>query len=528
MRKQIIIALGLIIVCFLAGSGLSILHLSRTTGELRSLISLHEIEDIRQDLNLNVQRVLAYVHASPDEFSSNLNEIVQKIFSLSRAVNRCQTCHHQPDVQRELDEALENSKKFEERLSYMITTVGAGPWRQRNQQKADELGNIVLDQVQDMVNRAAMTIQHRTTQAMANIARSNLFILLTLAASLVCALFLSHYLTRSVTAPIDELLHSARELTAGNLGYQSTYKASAAEFNELIASFNEMSRAISVKDEENTRLTSSLQQKIKELERTQKQLVEAEKLTALGTLAGGIAHDFNNILCGIISNISLLKRGENTESPRYSILDTVEKAGFRAADLVQQLLTFARQDIASVQRVNLNQQVNNVLKLIQPSLARTTQTTLDLQKDLPIFHGDPARIEQVIMNLAINARDAMPEGGKLTFRTRGVHLDEGFVADHPEATVGDYVTLDVADTGCGIENVVLNRIFEPFFTTKPFGKGTGLGLAMVHGIVKSHEGFVMVDSKVGEGSRFSVFLPINSSLSANAGRSGIIAPEMMI
>ncbi len=515
MRRQIIISLALIFLLFVIGSGVAIYNLSSTTANLRHLISLHEIEDIRQDLNLSTQRVLNYVHAPENEFIDNLNELIDNIHLMDKAINRCHTCHHEPDVQAELDEVRDLGDRFEERLSYMITTVNDSPWRQENKRLADQYGSTMLNKVQDMVSRAAMTIQRQTDQAMVSIDRSHSLIIITLMVTFLAAFIIAQILTRNITRPIDALVHAARKITEGEVGFHTDFKA-PAEFGELIDTFNEMSRALAEKEQENRRLTESLQQKVEELQRTQKQLVETEKLTALGTLAGGIAHDFNNILCGIISNITVLKREEPDGTPRHALLDTIEQAGFRAADLVQQLLTFARQEVACVKLLSINTHINNVLKLIQASLPSSIQLTLDLEKELPMIHGDPTRIEQVIMNLCLNARDAMADGGELTLRTRLVHLDRDFCRLHPEAEEGDYITIDVADTGHGMDDTVKSRLFEPFFTTKPFGRGTGLGLAMVHGIVKSHQGFCLVDSDPGQGARFTIYLPLDSPLAGKA------------
>ncbi len=514
MKKRIIGSLALIFALFLLGSAAVIYNLSSTTARLRHLISLHEIEDIRQDLNLSVQRVLSYVHASEDVFTDNINEIVFSCTTLDEAIERCYSCHHRPAIKKELDEVRQLGKQFQERLSYLITTVHDSPWREQNQRQADTTGTVLLNKIQDMVNRAAMTIQAQTNQAMTRIDRSHSFIAVTLFVTLLVALAIAQYLILSTVRPIDALLTATRRIADGELGYQTTYEA-PDEFGELIATFNAMSRSLAEKEEENRRLTASLQQKIDELEQTQRQLVEAEKLTALGTLAGGIAHDFNNILCGIISNITLLKRELPPDSPQRKLIETIEQAGFRAADLVQQLLTFARQEISTVQWLSVNTHINNILKLLQASLPPTIGISLELEKDLPLIPGDPTRLEQVIMNLCLNARDAMPDGGELTIRTGVVQLDEEFRSLHPEAQPGRYVTIDIADTGHGMDEKVKSRIFEPFFTTKPFGKGTGLGLAIVHGIVKSHQGFCIVDSQPGQGSRFTVYLPVDSPLAQN-------------
>jgi nitrogen-specific signal transduction histidine kinase/CheY-like chemotaxis protein len=259
---------------------------------------------------------------------------------------------------------------------------------------------------------------------------------------------------------------------------------------------------------ENVRLFKDLQQQMLELKKTQRQLIEAEKLTALGTLAGGVAHDFNNILCGMIGYVALLKRNHDPEDKDFKMLDTIEKAGFRAANLTKQLLTFSRQEALDHRPIEVNPHIDNVAKLLENTISKLITIKLELADSLPMIQSDPAQLEQIIMNLSVNARDAMPSGGEILIASETSHIDQTFCDQHPEARPGDYIKLSVSDQGEGIDQEILPRIFEPFFTTKEFGKGTGLGLAMVYGIVKSHKGFIIVSSSMEKGTSFSVYLPI--------------------
>jgi signal transduction histidine kinase/ActR/RegA family two-component response regulator/HAMP domain-containing protein len=259
---------------------------------------------------------------------------------------------------------------------------------------------------------------------------------------------------------------------------------------------------------ENIRLYKNTQQQMIELKKTQRQLIEAEKLTALGTLAGGVAHDFNNILCGMIGYVALPKRNHDQDGKDFKMLETIEKAGFRAANLTKQLLTFSRQEALDHRPIELKPHVENVVKLLENTISKMITIRLDLAEKLPPVLSDPAQLEQVVMNLSVNARDAMPNGGEIFIQSEKVTVDEQFCETYPEAKSGEYIRLTVADKGEGIDQEILPRIFEPFFTTKEFGKGTGLGLAMVYGIVKSHKGFCIVSSSPGKGSSFAVYLPV--------------------
>jgi PAS domain S-box-containing protein len=239
----------------------------------------------------------------------------------------------------------------------------------------------------------------------------------------------------------------------------------------------------------------------------EQQLLEADKMRAVGTLAGGIAHDFNNILSGIVGSVAFLKRSIDRSHPNYQDVETIERLGLRAADLTKKILGFARGGKYEVKSLDVNQIMEEVVGIISSSFDPSIAVLTELQEDLRSVEGDAAQIQSVIMNLCINARDAMPEGGTLTLRTRNVTLDEDSVGSRLEEAPGDYVQVAVADTGVGMEQDVMGRVFEPFFTTKEVGKGTGLGLAMAYGIIKDHGGHILVDSKVGEGSTFTFRLP---------------------
>jgi PAS domain S-box-containing protein len=239
----------------------------------------------------------------------------------------------------------------------------------------------------------------------------------------------------------------------------------------------------------------------------QQQLLHAQKMEAIGILAGGIAHDFNNLLQVTSGFSELLLAGKDESDPEYKDLMKILRAARNGADLVQRLLTFSRKVEPAPVPLNLNRQVHDVERLLRRTIPKMIAIELDLSDDVSNIFADPTQMEQLLMNLALNARDAMPEGGILRMVTRNVTLDRDFCSSYVGVKPGQYVALTVSDTGHGMDAETLNHIFEPFYTTKELGRGTGLGLAMVYGIVKQHDGLIVCQSSTGEGTSFHVYLP---------------------
>jgi CheY-like chemotaxis protein len=230
-------------------------------------------------------------------------------------------------------------------------------------------------------------------------------------------------------------------------------------------------------------------------------------MESVGTLAGGIAHDFNNLLTVILSYSSALAEGLEGESKQQRAAEQIHQAAERGAALTRQMLAFSRQQVFQLRVLNLNDIIRNLLKMLQRIIGEHIEIHTDLADDLSSVKADAGQLEQVLMNLSVNARDAMPKGGKLTLETRNVVLDEEFVREHVGSSPGPQVLLTVSDTGTGIDVAIVSRIFEPFFTTKGPGQGTGLGLAMVYGVVKQSGGSIWVNSEVGVGTTFKIYLP---------------------
>lgn len=245
----------------------------------------------------------------------------------------------------------------------------------------------------------------------------------------------------------------------------------------------------------------------KEKDRIREQLFQAQKMEAIGTLAGGIAHDFNNMLQAILGYASLLKMNIPKDHPSYNALDVIEKTSIRAAELTKQLLGFARKGKYIIETMNINDLVQDVYKIISRTFDRSIEIKLNLDSKGPLVEGDRSQLTSVILNLCVNARDAMPDGGALTIETfeKTVKPEELL---HPDARPIKYAAVSVTDTGIGMDEETMKHIFEPFFTTKEVGKGTGMGLAMAYGVVQNHGGFITVESSPKKGSRFIIYLPL--------------------
>lgn len=246
---------------------------------------------------------------------------------------------------------------------------------------------------------------------------------------------------------------------------------------------------------------------VSEKRRTEEQLFRAQRLESIGTLAGGIAHDLNNILSPILMSVGMLKlRNPDAETAKW--LDMIEKNTQRGSSLVQQVLTFARGLKGERVAVQVRHIVKDLIKVLSETLPKNIEVKSDVPADLPVISADPTQIHQVLMNLSINARDAMPEGGMLSIEASRVNIDDNYARMSPDAVPGEHIVIAVSDTGFGMAPDIKKQIFDPFFTTKDIGRGTGLGLSTVLTIVKSHGGFINVYSEPGKGSRFSIYFPV--------------------
>jgi signal transduction histidine kinase/CheY-like chemotaxis protein len=299
-------------------------------------------------------------------------------------------------------------------------------------------------------------------------------------------------ISSTFTRPLEQLVAAVQALEEGNFVYPLGPNL-GDEVSQVTAAFERM-RLTLRNNEEQTQMLSE-------------QLRHSQKMEAVGRLAGGVAHDFNNLLTVIKGHSDLLELKLGSLSPvQHSVLQ-VKKAADRATALTRQLLAFSRMQVLQPQVLDLNAVISDVNKMMPVLLGEEVEYNFLPGERLAHIKADPSQIEQVLVNLAVNARDAMSKGGKLTVTTQNVVLDEEYARTHPPVVAGKYVLVVVADSGHGMDEQTKSRIFEPFFTTKELGKGTGLGLSTVYGIVKQSGGYIWVDSAVNQGTRFEIFLP---------------------
>jgi signal transduction histidine kinase len=297
------------------------------------------------------------------------------------------------------------------------------------------------------------------------------------------------------TQPLATLVNGVRALEEGNFTYPVDM-GSGDEVAEVTAAFDRMRSTLKRNEEQSKRLGDQLRQ--------------AQKMEAVGRLAGGVAHDFNNLLTVIKGHSDLLEEKLPASTPLYHSITQVRKATDRATSLTRQLLAFSRMQVLQPKTLDLNSLIADAGKMLPVLIGEDIEFKFDPEPSLGLVKADPTQIEQVLMNLAVNARDAMEgRGGKLTVRTRNIVHDAEYAKAHPPTVPGNYVLLEVEDNGQGMDAQTKARIFEPFFTTKELGKGTGLGLSTVYGVVKQSGGYIWVDSEPGKGTRFQIFLPQN-------------------
>jgi signal transduction histidine kinase len=362
--------------------------------------------------------------------------------------------------------------------------------------------------------------------------RFALIVLLILVGSFVVVYVVASGVQRIISGPILQLTDVARRVTENRDYSVRAVKTTEDEVGILIDGFNDMLAGIHDRDvalqkakdelelrvEERTRdlvsTNEELKREVRERERTEaalkerdEQLVQAQKLEAIGRLAGGVAHDFNNQLAIIQGYMDMALEDVSKDFRIHQYLSQACKAIDKSTALIDQLLMFSSRQPIDKRPLEANHHVSDLQKMMGRLLGEDIEVTLDLEEKLWSVLADPGNVDQVLTNLFVNARDAMPDGGTLHIETRNVEIDEAYCLQVPEANTGRYICLKISDTGSGMNEEVRSHLFEPFFSTKEPGKGTGLGLSVVYGILQSHDGWITVESEVGVGSKFLIYLP---------------------
>ncbi|WP_298435465.1 ATP-binding protein [Geobacter sp.] len=316
---------------------------------------------------------------------------------------------------------------------------------------------------------------------------------------LVLGTVFTYVIVRRITRPLNRLTEGLKKLERGET-FEPVLVESKDEIGRLASAFNH--------------LVETLQAREAEKEYLAEELRHAQKMEAVGTLAGGVAHDFNNILTAIVGFGTLLQRSLKNDNPYRIYVDQILIASDRATTLVKRLLAFGRKQVINPRPTNLNDIIKSIEKLLARLISEDIEFRISLADEPLICQVDTGQIDQILINLVTNARDAMPGGGTLTIATRSEYLDEDFFGPVEKGGPGRYGIISIADSGIGMDEETRGRIFDPFFTTKEVGKGTGLGLSMAYGIIKQHEGFVTVETSPGEGTTFHVYFPLIQAAAA--------------
>ena len=321
-----------------------------------------------------------------------------------------------------------------------------------------------------------------------------------------------------MTAPLKQMVQTVDNLAKGGFKHRAVVSSKdeigqlAGAFNEMVDSLEsahvelqEMNRTLERRVEDRTK---ALQEEMDQRKEIEEQLLQAQKMEAIGRLSGGVAHDFNNILTAIIGYSDLLLIRASKGKTNWEYVRQIKKAAERAASLTQQLLAFSRKQVLRPRLLDMHSLVCETEKMLRRLIGEDIDLEVISEPNLGHVKADPGQIQQVILNLAVNARDAMPKGGRLSIETAVTQVDQCRAAQSPGLNSGDYVTLTVSDNGSGMDGETLLHIFEPFYTTKGPGEGTGLGLATVYGVVKQSGGYITVYSEPGNGSKFRIYLPL--------------------
>ena len=405
---------------------------------------------------------------------------------------------------------------FERGGAVMLSSLPAGAWSEfeaslpQSPIKAADIREVDLEGERYLGNFVELSGDHPVhlfclqsfDQATSFLKSLNRVLVILGAVAVMMGAGLAFILSRQITRPLETLAAGTRQMEKGDFEFQIPVQGTD-EVADLARAFEEM------------RTT---------LRQSREGLLRAARLEAVGRLAGGIAHDFNNLVMIIKGYSDLLMESATPENRPY--LDEIKSAGERASGLTRQLLAFSRKQVLEPQILDPSQAVRNMVKMLRVLIGEDVELVTNFSEHAARVKADPGQLEQVVMNLAVNARDAMPGGGKIVIETQSCYLDASYSANNAEVVAGNYVLIAVTDTGCGMDKETLSHIFEPFFTTKELGKGTGLGLATVYGIVKQSHGHVSVYSEPGVGTTFKIYLPaVQTAVQEKAVLPAALAPK---
>jgi signal transduction histidine kinase len=526
MRRKVVTSLISLFAIFSAGSLFASWHVQRSTAELSRLVELHEVEELRRDLVINLKTVQSDLYTTHTPQARTLDGIVANVKKMDEAAQNCLSCHHRFELENQLEETQDLIEEYKTALSFYITASANREKISQIKEDAASIGDQILERTEKMSETASARLARITHSATERINNVQVILVVTIGITFCLGIVVSVYLARAVSGPVHRLVEAARVLASGQLGHRME-EEEEAEFGELARNFNQMGEALQQNYERlisaNLELQREIAQRVqaeREREELQEQLIHGEKMQALGTFSAGIAHEFNNFLQLIQGSVEKLARKTGGQGPGGSELELIGETAQRGAELTRRLLTFSRKTESRRIPVDLNQSVQRVKTVLRESLPAKIEIRTELGVEPPVVRADPIQIEQMLLNLSLNARDAMPDGGILRIETARVSVAASGSEQSPAGAQGDgQAVLRVTDTGHGMDHETVRKIFDPFFTTKQVGLGTGLGLATVYGIVTGIDGQIDCESHPGRGTTFEIRLPAISeeAVAADAG-----------
>ncbi|PLX46056.1 MAG: hypothetical protein C0609_01585 [Deltaproteobacteria bacterium] len=512
MRKKIFLAFFSLLLIFVSGSLISSKYIVDATEGLHRLLQMHKIDDMSKALSLSIRTVQMDLFSLRTPASRDLDTIITNVRQMEGLVNKCYSCHHKEWLVKKFNNMSEGVRLYKSALSLYVTSSANTPRMERLGIEATQIGEALMERVLEVSSLASVRFGHVTEESLGRIKDVRLILLGTLALTFLIGVIAAIHITRALMAPLGVFIDGTRKIASGQLGHKVPSEG-MTEFRELAEYFNKMSEELKRAHEEQENTNRELNNEIierkhaeEEKNRLMDQLVHARKLEAIGTLSGGIAHEFNNLLQVIQGCADLMDITMEKDSASRKHLSTIIATANRGGDLTKRLLAFSRKVDGESRVMDLNTKLGQVFVILQQTLPRNIDIELKLSSAPATIAADPSGIEQLLLNMALNAKDAMADGGRLTLTTRLIDAK----ACKLEGNLGkddNCVLLDIADNGCGMDEQTRALIFDPFFTTKDVGAGTGLGLSVTYGLVNAYGGYIECKSSLGEGTTFSIYFP---------------------
>jgi len=478
MKKRILLGFGLLLSIFLVGSIVAVLYISRTAARMDKLILLHQVEILREDLIIHIQQVQAQISRSRVRSGSEVDVLVSHVQEMDKVMDSCVGCHHAPELTQGLLTMRDMADDYKAAISRLITATANQQHIGQLDQRAQYLGNELVSMTQGMAFTANIRLQQKTQETMTSIREIKSVLIGTLLFGFLLAVVIMFVLVRGLHERLQGLLDATRRVARGDLQHRvQGMEQDGEEFGELASAFNTMTQ---------------------NLHRSQRQVLQSAKLAAIGELATNIAYEVNNPLTGVLGYTGLLLKSDDIPAEKKEHLRTIERETLRAREILKNLLDFSRRRPPHLVRADIAGIIEDTFALVkgQARIAHVEIRT-ECPAGLPLVAVDTDEMRQVLVNLINNAFFAMPSGGTLTVRC-GAETD---------GAGRQFVVVSLSDTGQGIPEDHLDKIFDPFFTTRTDGGGTGLGLSISFMVVQNHGGRIEVESTVGTGSTFRVFLP---------------------